>query len=437
MGEQGSPAYPPHMRTAAVTPLLRNSPFARLWFIQAATQVGGNMALYAMTILVFSTTRSNTAVSALLATYVMPQILLSPFAGVIVDRLDLRWALVGPNVLRSVLMIGLALSGANVPVLLALNVGVSFTSVALTPAEGSMIPRVVPAAQLETAMGIFNLTLQASFAVGFAFVGPVLVTLAGPSAVLALVAVLYVAATVACIGLPSARPVTRSGHASRRTAATRPLHDLRVGFDVVRGDRAISRPIIHQAVGASVAGVLGVLGPALATTIGLQPDQFTVVVVPLGLGVVAGVLVLRRVRALDRRRAAELGLLAFGCATASLAVVPSLTDALVPTGIPVLPLVVALAILSGAAYAVTSVSAQTGLLEAIPPDVRGRVFGVLASIVSTASLVPALVAGPLADQVSAPIVLGIVGLVVAGIATWSARWFGPRTAATVSRPSPS
>ena len=30
-----------------------------------------------------------------------------------------------------------------------------------------MIPRVVPKAQLETAMSVFNLTLQASFAVGF------------------------------------------------------------------------------------------------------------------------------------------------------------------------------------------------------------------------------------------------------------------------------
>ena len=434
--EDAGAAYPPHMTRALPRPLLHNPTFARLWFIQAATQVGGNMALYAMTILVFATTRSNAAVSVLLATYVVPQILLSPFAGVIVDRLDLRWALVGPNVLRAVLMIGLALAGANVPLLLALNLGVSFTSVALTPAEGSMIPRVVPPDQLETAMGIFNLTLQGSFAVGFAFVGPVLVALAGPSAVLALVAVLYVAATIACVSLPSARPVTRGGRTSRRQAVTRPIHDLREGFGVVMGDREISRPIIHQAVAAAVTGVLGVLGPALATSIGLQPDHFAVIVVPLGLGVVVGVVGLRRFRQLDRRRAAEVGLLVFGGLTASLALLPPLRDALAPTGIPVLPEVVAVALVCGAAYAVTSVSAQTSLLQAIPADVRGRVFGVLASIVSTASLVPALVAGPLADRVSAPTVLGLVGALVVAIAAWSIRWFGPRrSTAASSRPS--
>lgn len=424
------------MTIASARPLLRNRTFVRLWFIQAANQIGGNMALYAMTILVFATTRSNAAVSVLLATYVAPQILLSPFAGVIVDRLDLRLALVGPNLIRSAFMIGLSLSGSDVPLLLALNLGVSFTSVVLTPAEGSMIPRAVSPAQLETAMGIFNLTLQGSFAVGFAFAGPILVTLAGPSTVLALVAVLYVSATIACIGLPSARPVARSGRTSRRQAVLRPARELREGIAVVLSDREISRPIVHQAVGAAVAGVLGVLGPALATTIGLQPDRFAVIVVPLGLGVVLGVVGLRRFERLDRRRVAEAGLLVFGGLTASLVFLPALRDALAPAAISVLPLVVAVALVSGAAYAVTSVSAQTSLLQAIPPDVRGRVFGVLASIVSTASLLPALVAGPLADQVSAPVVLGVVGVSVIAIGAWSARSFGPRRTVRSSDPSP-
>ena len=61
--------------------------------------------------LVFDTTRSNTAVGALVASFVLPQIILSPFAGVVVDRLDLRWALIGPNVVRSILTVGLALAG--------------------------------------------------------------------------------------------------------------------------------------------------------------------------------------------------------------------------------------------------------------------------------------------------------------------------------------
>jgi DHA3 family macrolide efflux protein-like MFS transporter len=413
------------MARASARPLLGNPIFARLWFIQATTQIGGNMALYAMTILVFETTRSNATVSVLFATFVLPQIVLSPFAGVVVDRVDLRWALLGPNLIRTVLMVGLALTGSNVSALLALNVGVSLTSVALTPAEGSMIPRAVPRAQLPTAMGIFNLTLQGSFALGFAFIGPLLVTISGPSAVLAVVAVLYVAATIACIGLPSAPPIERSAGGSRRRPTRQPIRELWEGFAVVRRDREISRPIIHQAAAASVAGVLGVLGPALATTVGLPPDRLVVVVLPLGVGVVLGVLGLRQFGHIARRRGAEAGLLAFGSLTALLAVVSPLHGDLAAVGISVIPILGGIALLAGAAYAVTLVSAQTALLEAIPAKVRGRVFGVLASIVSTASLVPTLVAGPLADRISAPLVLVVVGVTVVLITTWSARWFGP------------
>ena len=413
------------MTKASAGSLLRNPVFARLWFIQAATQVGGNMALYAMTILVFDSTRSSATVSVLFATYVLPQIVLSPLAGVLVDRLNLRWALVVPNVLRTVLMIGLALAGANLPALLALNLGVSLTSVALTPAEGSMIPRAVPAEQLGTAMGIFNLTLQASFAVGFAFVGPLLVTIAGPSAVLAVVAILYVAATVACVGLPSEPPLERPSQGSPGQTLAEPLRELRHGFSVVASDREISRPIIQQAAGASVAGVLGVLGPARAPTVGLQPEHLVVVVLPLGVGVILGVVGLRRFGHVARHRTAEAGLLAFGGLTASLGLMGPLHDGLATSGISVVPILAGIAVLAGAAYAVTSVSAQTALLQAMPADLRGRIIGVLASIVSAASLLPTLIAGPLADRISAPLVLVVVGLGVALIAAWSARWFGP------------
>ncbi len=403
--------------------ILRDPIFARLWFIQAANQVGGNMALYALTVLVFQTTRSSSAVSALLVSFVLPQIALSPFAGVIVDRLDLRWALVGPNVVRTVLTAGLALAGTDIALILALNLGISLMSVALTPAEGSMIPRVVPKAQLETAMSIFNLTLQASFAVGFAFLGPLMVTIAGPSFVLAVVTAFYIAASLACVGLPSAPPIPPPP-GQRRATLREPIAELRDGFAVVRHDRAISRPIILLATATSVAGVLGVLGPSLATSVGLEPEQLAVVVVPLGVGVVGGVLALRRFGAdVPRRRVAEGGLLALGIMTMSLAGAGPLDGALRATGfgLGALPVVVALAFGAGAAYAMTSVSAQTTLLESMPEAVRGRVFGVLASIVSAASLVPSLIAGQLADRVSTAAAIAIAGVSLVVVGAWSAR----------------
>lgn len=404
-------------------PILRDPTFARLWFIQASTQVGGNMALYALTILVFATTRSNTAVSALVLSFLLPTIALSAIAGVLVDRLDLRWAMAIPNLVRTVLTVGLALAGGNVAALLMLNLGVSLTTVILTPAEASMIPRVVPRDQLETAMGVFNLTLQGSFAVGFAFLGPLLVTIAGPSVVLGVVAFLYLGATMACIALPSAPPVPAPAGATRR-ALHEPMRQFREGLAAVHGNREVGRPLLHLAASASLVGVLGVLGPNLASSLGLDPTQLIVVVLPLGLGVFAGVIGLRRLgKAVSRRRAAEAGLIVFGALAATLAVVALVAG---KSGVGLIPIVVVLAFSAGAAYAATTVSAQTALFENMPAQVRGRVFGVLASIVSATSLLPILVAGPLADAISAPIVIAIVAAGVIATAVWSARLFGPR-----------
>jgi MFS family permease len=407
------------------SPLLRDPAFARLWFIQASTQVGGNMALYALTILVFATTRSNAAVSALVMSFLIPTILLSAVAGVLVDRLDVRWALIVPNTARTLLTLGLALAGMNVAMLLLLNLGISLTTVVLTPAEAAMIPRIVPKPQLETAMGIFNLTLQASFAVGFAFLGPLLVALAGPSFVLAVVTAFYAAATLATRGLPAAPPVAiEPGIGSR--AIHEPARQLREGLAAIGGNREVSRPLMHLAAAASLVGVIGVLGPNLAASLGLDPKDLIVVVLPLGLGVVGGVFGLRQFGSgLSRRRAGEAGLLAFGLLATGISAVGPIGRAL---GLPVIPLVVVLAFCAGAAYAATTVSAQTALFENMPPAVRGRVFGVLASIVSAASLLPILVAGPLADALSGPIVIAIAAVTVTLVAIWSATLFGPRPA---------
>ena len=328
-----------------------------------------------------------------------------------------------PNLVRTALTAGLALAGANIPLVLALNLGVSLMSVALTPAEGSMIPRVVPKAQLETAMSIFNLTLQGSFAIGFAFLGPLLVTIAGPSFVLVVVTAFYVAASLACIGLPSAPPVpAKTGE--RRSSLREPLEQLRDGFAVVRHDSKISRPIVLLATATSVASVLGVLGPSLAVTVGLEPEQLAVVVIPLGIGVVVGVVGLRLFGGdIPRRRLSEGGLIVLGLVTAALAAGGWLDGTLREAGVPVgaLPIVIGAAIVAGAAYAVTSVTAQTNLTESAPADVRGRVFGVLASIVSIGSLVPTLIAGPLADRVSTTAAIIVAGVALLVIAAWSIR----------------
>ena len=76
-----------------------------------------------------------------------------------------------------------------------------------------MIPTLVPRSQLLAANGIFTLTLNAAFALGFALLGPLVVKLAGPEALILVVAGLYFVAAVFCVTLPR-----RRRHARGRSA---------------------------------------------------------------------------------------------------------------------------------------------------------------------------------------------------------------------------
>jgi hypothetical protein len=64
----GSPAGPDEMTPALdgmtrASSVYRNRPFLLLWLAQAVTQVGGNMVIYGLTVVIFTSTRSSAAVS--------------------------------------------------------------------------------------------------------------------------------------------------------------------------------------------------------------------------------------------------------------------------------------------------------------------------------------------------------------------------------------
>jgi hypothetical protein len=96
------------------------------------------------------------------------------------------------------------------------------------PAEASMIPFLVPRRQLLAANGLFTLTMNAAFALGFALVGPFLIALASPQALILIVAFLYfVAAAVLldpAVGAAGRRGHDEQGPGGRRRRARRRDH---------------------------------------------------------------------------------------------------------------------------------------------------------------------------------------------------------------------
>ena len=411
--------------------VLRNRPFLLLWLAQLSTQVGGNMVIYGLTILITTSTGgSATAVSGLLLSFLVPAIVFSAIAGVFVDRVDKRHILLVTNVLRGVAFLAIVLVGNNLAMLYLLMILVATVTTFFGPAEASMIPFLVPRSQLLAANGLFTLTMNVAFALGFALMGPFLVALASPQILILIVAALYFVAAFFCWTLPSAPPAGEDSVTAGRTVADAGqavetmFGQLAEGMAYIRDHRSVGWSLSYLGITGALVGILGVLGPGFAkTTLALGEKDFVLVVLPLGFGIVTGIVALNAYgRLMPRRRAIEIGMIALGVLLALLSFAGPISHFLennvgaqireASRVVSVLSLVIAIAFVVGAAFAIVSISSQTQLQEDLPEDVRGRVFGVLNMLVSIASLAPIIVVGPVADIVGREGVILVVGIFV-------------------------
>jgi MFS family permease len=408
--------------------VLHNRPFLLLWLAQLSTQVGGNMVIYGLTIIITASYASSSAVGALLLSFLLPAIVFSALAGVVVDRVDRRHLLVVTNIMRGFAFMAIVFVGNNLLMLYLLMVFVSTVTTFFGPAEASMIPSLVPKKQLLAANGLFTLTMNVAFALGFALFGPFVVAIASAELLIVIVAVLYFVAAVFCFTLPSspkaAAESVRTGQtvADAERAVGTMLGQFTEGIRYIRDHRNVGWSLSYLGITGALVGILGVLGPGFAkTTLALGEKDFALIVLPLGLGIAMGILFLNSYgRYLPRRRTIETGMIATGVLLALLAcsgpISHFLQDRAASTGlqeasrvVSLLSLVMGIAFFVGAGYAVVAISAQTQLQEELPEDVRGRVFGVLNMLVSVASLAPIILVAPAADILGREPIIFVVG----------------------------
>ena len=397
--------------------LLANPRFVALFLSQIFTQVGGNMVLYGLTVQVYALTRSSTSVSVLLLVFLVPAVVFGAVAGVYSDRFDRRLILVSTNVARAACFLALVFVDRNIGILYVLMAVVATLTTFFAPAEASMMPLVVEKRHLMSANGLYVFTLQASFVLGFAVLGPLFQRVLGTELLIAIVAGMYLVAGFLCSILPKAPPIAKTGrgYVEAERALTATFSQLREGITYIRTHRSIFWSLLYLAITASLIGVLGVLGPDFAVKVlGLTENDFVVIVLPLGAGLVVGILALNSYgQYVPRRRLIEGGLIAISISLIILGLAQRLTFISSGSGFfSLLAVVMAVAFAAGVSYAFVAVPSQTQLQEELPSEVRGRVFGVLNMLVSLASFVPIIIVGPVADLIGTPAVIVVSALIV-------------------------
>jgi MFS family permease len=435
--------------------VLRNRNFLFLWIAQALSQTAQQVMNYVLLQQAFALSRSSTAVSLIMICFTLPSILFSAVAGVYVDRKQKRTVLTVANGLRTIVMLFYVFfTGSNLGAIALVVTYVStlvFSSVGqfFNPAESAEIPLLVKRNQLMHANSLFNFTFTASQFIGFLVLGPVLVKFVaannefGP--IYIVIAALFVLCTLLTWLLPKnekVRPSTEidlngDGVITLQERIASTAEDLREGWEYIRNDRAIFGAIIQWSVALGVLLMLGVVGPRfIESELNLDPHDLYIILLPGGLGLVTGVILVGKVATPQNRlRVINFAILAAGIALiviASLgnverfiarllepgATQQQINDSVTPWLVGSMMLV---AFFLGGLNSFISVPAQTTLQDRSHDEIRARVFGAFYTIQNIIVLVPLILVGALADWAGVVATIGLIGLVVASVALWGIR----------------
>lgn len=387
--------------------LARNGQFSKLWASQILSLVAQNLLNFALIIRVFDLARgtpyANVSVGLVFLSFLIPSVLFAAVAGVYVDHWDRRRVMVVSNLVRAVLVLGFLFLETNLAAVLLITFLVSVMTQFFTPAEAAAIPRLVKKSELLPANALFVFTFYGAFAVGYSS-APFALKLLGAAGSYWTVAGLFAAAAIVASTLPKLK--AEGVRQKLRHIITQTTAELTTSFRAIRADRNLYFPIIQLSIIQALIGIVAALGPALALALlnARLEDSAVILILPVGLGLVAGVIMAGPLA----RRLPKIWLISGGL----LVVGVTLTLIGNSAGEPAVS-IAAMMLVLGLANAIITVAAQTLLQENTTDHTRGKVFGVLNMTINLAAGLPTLLAGILADIFnSVPKVVGGAGLLV-------------------------
>ncbi len=366
---------------------LWNVNFLLLWQGQFVSSLGDTAYSIALGFWVLAVTGSTALMGALMATTALTRVVVSPFAGVIVDRTDRKWMIVATDALRGVVIVAVAAAAfagvLDVWMVFAAGVILGLGGAFFGPAVISALPDIVPKAKLVKANSLFHLVYTASgipgFSVGgflYAFLGaPLLFLINGLS-------YLFSAATEVFIKVPKVQ------HAKQEF---RFVEDTKAGLSFTWR----VRPLRYMLVVFSVLNFFASMGimlllPLFERTEYLGPGRYGVVLAGLTGGMFVGYILMSVIHVRPNRRFAVF----YGSAVVGMGALAAFPLYLY------VPLMFALGAVFGLFNAVLNALIMAVLQMTTPQNMRGKVFGLLGTLAGGLTPLGMALGGVLAEFIS-------------------------------------
>jgi MFS family permease len=349
-----------------------------LWQGQFVSRLGSQAFMIAMMFWLKHATGSATLMGTLLMLTMLPLVILSPFGGTFADRHSRRTIIIAGDAIHGAVVVALAIlmfaapdaTGAIVVSLVVVAVVSGVVSAFFQPAIRAAIPSIVPPDKVAAANSLNEGSFQIATLVGQG-VGGVLFRILGAPVMFLIdgVTFLYSAASEIFISIPQAIP---ERHSDRREEVRRFVADTKEGFRYIWSRVGMRNLFIASAVLNFFAMPYMVLFPFyVEDVLGTTPDWYGYILAGYSGGSLVGYVFYGSLRiggkARSRLLVTFLVLLSAGLAAMGLVTKPLWS----------LFLIVAVGFFGGAFNVATITLIQLDT----PEELRGRMFGLLQTLV--------------------------------------------------------
>lgn len=422
------PRSPAKGRIGAKSSIFRNRPFVLFWLGVMLSQIGVRATLAANLYHVYVISGSTLSTGLIGLAQGATIILIAPFAGLVVDRVNRKRLLQTAQVVSLLVSLSLGLQSLLADVMVwHVLVAVILNSAAVAfevPARQALIPAVVERGRLVEAFVLIQTSNKIATLIGPAIAG-LIIAVSGPGLVYLLDAATYglLGIVLLLLKIPHLPGITSQGL----------LLDLRHGFEA-----CFRRPIIAQLIALDVTamffGAYRVLLPAIALeTLGVGPEGYGVLSAAPALGALIGsALMFSLVRRAPAGLLTLLGTGLYGLVVMSFGHFRMFLAAITA------------ALLLGFFESMSTAIRLSALQIETPDELRGRAFSIYMMFARGGSAFGDLHLGVLASFLGPAVALTVAGSapVILSIAMWlsGARVAGyrlPSPGVDMSDPSPS
>ncbi|MGO5074832.1 MFS transporter [Clostridium sporogenes] len=163
---------------------LWNKNFFLLWQGQLVSCLGDSVYEIALGFWILKVTGSTAFMGTLMAISMIPKILISPFAGVMIDRWKRKYIIVGMDLIRGIVitLVGIATILGYVQIWMVLLSGIIIGTCAafFNPCMGSVLPDIVPKSKIVKANSNYQMATTGSNLIGTVFGGMLYSSLGAP-----------------------------------------------------------------------------------------------------------------------------------------------------------------------------------------------------------------------------------------------------------------